>query len=438
MSANKESKVLSKNSKTSKIGVVGLGYVGLPLAVLAKRKGYEVIGVDINSEKVDLIKHGQSPFKDKKTNKELNQHRISATTDFAKLSEVKIIIVCVPTPVLENHLPDLSYVESASIKIGKNLKPGQLVILESTVNPGVCEEIVLPILEKTSGLKSGQGFYFSYAPERVSPGDKTWTVENIPRVLGGLNADSLSKAKNFYESILDAEIKPMDSLKEAEAVKVVENSFRDVNIAFVNELAKSFDKAGIDVIKVIEGAATKPFSFIPHYPACGVGGHCIPVDPYYLIDYARKNGFNHQLLSLARNINDSMPEYTVDKLLKLLKSREIKIAGSRVAVLGLSYKPNVDDTRESPAFKIIDLLKKQKIKPVVYDPHVNGDKTVGSLDEALKNAVAVVITTGHSEFTKLSPEYFLSRNIEVIVDGYNCLPKKEFLNSGITYQGIGR
>mgnify|MGYP001561774461 FL=1 len=287
-------------------------------------------------------------------------------------------------------------------------------------------------------MKAGKDFFVAHCPERINPGDKNWTVENIPRVVGGLGEKSLEMAYEFYSSIISGQIKKMGSLKEAEAVKVVENSFRDINIAFVNELAMSFSKLGIDVVNVINGAATKPFAFMAHYPGVGVGGHCIPVDPYYLIDYAKQNGFEHDFLKLARKINSNMPKFTAERVALGLNEARIVINGAKVAVLGLAYKPNIDDCRESPAFDLIKALEKYGANVVSYDPFVLNKSTAKSLDEAVKDSAAVVIATCHDQFKNLKPEYFLKNGVKVVVDGRNCLQKEKFIGAGIIYKGIGR
>ncbi len=420
------------------VAVIGLGYVGLPLALLADRRGYHVIGIDINEERVARLKKHIAPFQDNAIAQQLKISSFEATTDFSRVKEASIILICVPTPVFRNHMPDLGPIEGACKNIASYLQKGQLIILESTVNPGVCETVILPLLEKTLGLNAGKDFYLAHCPERVNPGDTTWNVENIPRVIGSLEKIGLKKATEFYASILSGAIKQMASIKEAEAVKVVENAFRDINIAFVNELAMSFSSLGIDVINVIKGAATKPFSFMAHFPGCGVGGHCIPVDPYYLIEYAKQSGFNHDFLSLARRINNQMPSFTVTQLLNALREKNISPAGARIALLGLAYKPNVDDTRESPAFEIIKELEKQGINPVTFDPHVPTKSTANTLDEALKKVDAIIIVTAHNEFRALKPEDLRRYNISIIIDGRNCLDKEVFVKAKITYRGIGR
>lgn len=420
------------------IAVVGLGYVGLPLALLADRKGFRVIGIDVNPEKIRLISEKKSPFVDQRIEAELPNALLEATGDFSRIAEAEIVIICVPTPVYENHMPNLEPVEAASRGIAKYLKKGQLVILESTVNPGVSETVVLPILEKESGLTAGADFSLAHCPERINPGDPRWHVENIPRVVGALDKDGLERAAAFYRSILASEVRPMGSLKEAEAVKVVENAFRDINIAFVNELAMSFAKLGIDVVNVINGAATKPFAFMPHFPGCGVGGHCIPVDPYYLIEYAKENGFQHEFLSLARKINSGMPDFTVGTLEEGLKEKGKKLQGAAIAVLGVAYKADIDDSRESPSYEIVHLLRERGAEVRVYDPHVPADSTVKTLEDALRDADGAVIATAHKEFKGLTPEVFKQHGVGIIVDGRNCLSKEDFVSSGLVYKGIGR
>jgi UDP-N-acetyl-D-glucosamine dehydrogenase len=406
------------------VAVIGLGYVGWPLAELAAKKKFRVVGIDSNSEKIELLAK--------------NKKGITVSADFSSAREVSTIVICVPTPVHENRTPNLSPVESASESVGKILTKGQLVILESTVNPGVTETIVLPILERASGLKAEQDFFLAHCPERINPGDPKWNVQTIPRVVGGLGEQSLARALKFYRSLLSASITPLNSLKEAEAVKVVENSFRDVNIAFVNELAMSFAKLDIDVVNVIHAASTKPFAFMPHYPGAGVGGHCIPVDPYYLIDYAKQNGFNHRFLSLARDINSSMPHFTVGLVERTLREAGKNLNGSSVAVLGLAYKPDIDDVRESPALEIVKLLEERGATVKTFDPYVPETSTAGSKEEALMGTEAAVIATAHREFTRLSPRDLKRLGVRILIDGRNCLPKTSFTNAGIVYRGIGR
>ncbi len=427
------------NSTLKSIAIVGLGYVGLPLALLATKKGHQVIGIDQDEKKVMLIKNGISPHKDETLSRELKENPIEATVDYARVRDTSIVVICVPTPVNEKHMPDLGPVERACESVGKNINKGHLVILESTVNPGVCESSVIPILEKNSGMKAGTDFYVAHCPERINPGDKKWNVENIARVVGSLESTGLKKTTAFYRSILSANVKSMKSLKEAEAVKIIENSFRDVNIAFVNELAQSFSHLGIDVVNVIEGASTKPFSFMPHFPSCGVGGHCIPVDPYYLIDYAKRNGYNHRFLSLAREINNEMPKFTVNLVEELLDEIEVPIESAKIAVLGLAYKPNIDDCRESPAFEIVKELEELGADVYTYDPHVKNLSKAKTIEEAVVDSQVVVLATAHDEFKRIiTPEFLIQHNTSAIVDGQNCLSEQEFIDAGIMYQGIGK
>lgn len=425
-------------NKKRTIVVVGLGYVGLPLALLANRKGYSVIGLDIDEEKVKLLTSKRVPFLDAGIAEHLASTTMTFTTDPTHIKGAETIIICVPTPVHDNLIPNLGPIEDVTRTIAAHLEKGQLVILESTVNPDVTEHVVLPILEEVSGLKGGSDFYLAHAPERINPGDEKWNVENINRVVGSLEEIGLEKAAIFYESILTGSVKRMKSLKEAEAVKVVENSFRDINIAFVNELARSFTCLGIDIVNVIDGAATKPFAFMPHYPGCGVGGHCIPVDPYYLIEHAKTKGFAHDFLSLARRINNDMPHFTTVRLTEGLAEVGKSIDKSIVVVLGVSYKANIDDCRESPSFEIMDLLEKGGATVRTYDPHVQHKSTTVSISEAFDGADAVVLATAHDVFRELTPELFTKHGVKVVVDGRNTLDKKLFEEAGIIYKGIGR
>lgn len=417
--------------------IIGLGYVGLPLALLADKKGYAVIGIVAHKEKAAMLNKKLSPIADEKLISDLKNSELYATNEYNVVKKAQIIVICIPTPIYENNKPDLRMLIAAAKNIGKNLQKGQLIILESTVNPGVSEEIVIPLVEKYSKLKVNKDFYYAHCPERINPGDPKWHVGNIPRVIGATDEKSLKKTKKFYASLLQGKIKTVASIKEAEAVKIVENSFRDINIAFVNELALSFSHLGIDVTRVIDAAATKPFAFMPHYPGCGVGGHCIPVDPYYLISYAKKRGFRHDFLLLARKINNYMPRFATDLLIKALKEKNLPFT-SKVVVLGLSYKKDIDDTRESPAFKIIEELRGFGLQVLAFDPYVLPKSQVKNLDEALKDAKAIIITTDHEVFKKITPEILLKNHIEIIIDGRNCLPKDDFIKAGILYKGIGR
>ncbi|MFH0952030.1 MAG: nucleotide sugar dehydrogenase [Patescibacteria group bacterium] len=427
-----------KLKKRDKIAVIGLGYVGLPLACLAASKGYQVTGLAQNKKKVAMINDKKSPIKDSRLASWLKNVAIEATTDYKVIQKVKIIVICVPTPVDEFYNPDLKPIRSACQSIRQYLKKGQLVIVESTINPGICEEVIRPILEK-SGLKAGKDFYLAHCPERINPGDKKWHVGNIPRLVGALTSTGLKKAAQFYETIIDAPIRKMETIKAAEATKIFENAFRDINIAFVNEIAKSFDRLGIDVIDVIEGAKTKPFSYLAHYPSSGVGGHCIPVDPYYLIDRAERSGFDHQFLKLARTINNSMPLYTVSLLTKALNKINQPVQGAKIGILGVAYKKGIDDTRESPSFVIQKLLKDLGAKLWVYDPYVPDRSNVKNIEELLDRSDGVVLVTDHPQFMKALTAKVLKRyNVKVIIDGKNVLDKQAITKVGLIYKGIGR
>lgn len=424
-------------SRGRSVAVIGLGYVGLPLACLAAEKGFAVTGYDVDRRKIDRLAAGQVPFDDPRLARWYRKVSMRVTANPADLAGCGIFVICVPTPVDQRSHPDLGPVLAATATVGRFAPKGSLVILESTVNPGVCEEVVTPALERL-GRGVGQDLSLAHCPERINPGDKHWTVRNIPRVLGALDAKGLKRARAFYRKILEADVKTMVTIRAAEAVKIVENTFRDVNIAFVNELARSFDRLGIDVVEVIEGAKTKPFAFLAHYPSCGIGGHCIPVDPYYLIERAKLSGFDHSFLRLAREINEAMPDYTVELLVRALNQRHRSLAGATVGVLGVAYKANIDDVRESPAFKILHRLAEFGAKPVVYDPYVPRHSTVGSLAELLKNVSALILVTDHAPFRRLTAGRVKANGIDVVVDGKNALNAAAFRRAGITYKGIGR
>jgi len=412
-----------------KVCVVGLGYVGLPLATLLAEK-HETYGYDIDREVVVKVNKGISPINDKDLVKKMKKlkGKIKASIDPRILSKVDVIIICVPTPVDDNNNPDLRPLIRTSEDIAKNLQRRQLIIIESTIYPGVSEEVVLSILEKT-GLKGGKDFHLVHCPERVDIGNKEWPLEKVPRVIGGLSDGGVKKAIAFYKTFIKADIMPLSSIKSAEATKIVENSFRDINIAFVNELAKSFDTLGIDLIEVLKAASTKPYGFLLHYPGAGVGGHCIPVDPYYLIRRAAKSGFKHEFLRLAREINESMPDYTVRRLEEGLNELGKPVKGTKIGILGLTYKGGVDDTRNSPAFKIIEILKRKGGVVSIYDPYLGKD----SLNDILKSD-AVVLVTSHPEFKKID---FSKSDIKLIVDGRNFLNTERIKKAGIRYKRIG-
>jgi len=418
-----------KNVKVCMVCIIGLGYVGLPLAMLCSKKGYETYGIDIDKNKLNLIDKNINPIDNSKMGNRVNIGNENS------LKESKVVIVCVPTPVNEDYTPNLKPLIEAIKQIAKNLQRGQLVIIESTVAPGSIEEEIKPILEEK--LKVGKDFYLAHCPERIDPGNLNWSIENIPRVIGACSEEGLKKASEFYKSIINAEIKEMGSIKAVEAVKMLENSFRDVNISFVNEMAKAFDKIGVDAKEIIKGASTKPFGFMPHYPSCGVGGHCIPVDSYYLIKKSKDSGYEPKLLKLAREINNSMPAYTVGLLKEELEKAGKKINGSKVGILGLSYKANINDQRNSPALDIIELLKKENAIIETFDPYVKEKSTSRNINEILEKTDYIILTADHNEFKLINVELLEKNNIGIIIDGKNVLDKEKIKQKGIVYRGIG-
>ena len=418
------------------ITVVGLGYVGLPLACLCAEKDFDVYGADIDKNKVSLISQGISPIGDPdlKDAVKKTKGKIKATDNIGEaVKNSSIVIVCAPTPVDDDRLPNLRPLKSACEEVSKSLQKDTLVIIESTIFPGTTYEIILPILKK-----SNVDFYLSHCPERLDPGNKKFAIQNIPRVVGGINNESTKKAAEFYQKIIDVDIIELSSVKAAEATKIMENTFRDINIAFINEMAMSFDKEGIDILEVIRGASTKPFAFMPHYPGTGVGGHCIPVDPYYLIEKAKQIGFSHKFLSLAREINNNMPNYTVKLLEEYLQKLKKTIKNAKIGVLGLAYKADVDDVRESPAFKIIKILKKKDADVFVFDPYVKKGTNVENLNELLQKSDYIILVTAHNKFKNIDLNKLKENNVKIVIDGRNCLDKEKIKSMGIMYHGIGR
>ena len=423
------------------ITIVGLGYVGLPLACLCAEKGYKVYGLDIDMNKVDLINRGISPIKNEYLINKLKNlnNKIHATTNANEcVPNSDVVIVCVPTPIDRNNSPDLTALMESVSTISKRIKQNSLLVIESTIYPGTVEEIVIPILRKQKFDAYKNDIFVAHCPERIDPGNKKWTIENLPRVAGGVTRDATKKTAELYRSIIEADVAELSSVKAAEATKMMENTFRDVNIAFVNEMARSFDKAGIDIIEVIKGASTKPFAFMPHYPGAGVGGHCISIDPYYLIEKAKQLGFHHKFLLLAREINNDMPAYTVELLENELKELKKSVKSAKVGVLGLAYKANVDDIRESPAFEVINILKAKNADVFVFDPHVSKGSNVKDIDALLNKSDYLILATDHAEFRNIDLNLLKKNRILVVIDGRNCLDKEKIKSMGILYHGIGR
>ena len=390
--------------KTAVIGIVGLGYVGLPLAMAFSDAGFRVLGFDISKKNVDSVNRGRSYISDV-SNESLStmvtKKFLEATTDQSRLNEVEIICICVPTPLTKTKEPDLTQVIYESEEISKYLRPGQLIILESTTYPGTTTGVVLPILEQ-SGLKGGKDFYLAYSPERVDPGSKNYNIGNTPKLVGGIDAQSTELAKLFYSRIVET-IVSLSSPEVAEMAKIFENVFRSVNIALVNELTLLCDKMGISVWEVIDAAASKPFGYMPFYPGPGIGGHCIPLDPYYLANKAREYDFHTRFIELAADINEQMPYYVASRIMETLNGNGKSLNGAKVLVLGVTYKKDIGDVRESPSLKLIQLLRAKGANLSYTDPYIEKIEIDGSIlnseeltDERLSSASCVVIATDHS------------------------------------------
>ena len=395
--------------KTAVIGIVGMGYVGMPLALAAWSAGYRVVGFDVDPVKVAAIKAGESYIKHipgKEVADAVANGRLHATVDFAEIANVQAAIICVPTPLTAHREPDLSYVEKTTEAIAPYLRKGHLVVLESTTWPGTTDEIMKPILER-GGLKSGKDFFLAFSPEREDPGNPTHSTKSIPKVVGGDDPMALKLAQALYGAVVTHTV-AVSSTRTAEAVKLTENIFRAVNIALVNELQVVYDAMGIDVWEVIEAAKTKPFGFMPFYPGPGLGGHCIPIDPFYLTWKAREFDISTRFIELAGEINTSMPHYVVDRIARELDARFGRgLRGAKILISGIAYKKNVEDIRESPAFKLIDLLEGRGAITAFYDPHVPkipktrehshvaGRPSIAWSEDALKQYDAVLIVTDH-------------------------------------------
>jgi len=391
------------------IGVIGLGYVGLPLCMAIANSGSRVLGFDVDPEKVACLTEGHSyitHISDDEVRDLTRTGLFAATDDFARLPEADVILICVPTPLSDHREPDLGAVENTAHKIARHLRPGQLVILESTSYPGTSEEVVRPVLEAT-GLKSGTDFFIAYSPEREDPGSPSFTTSRIPKVVGGDGPDAAALANAFYSSFVVQTV-PVSTMATAEAVKITENIFRAVNIALVNELKVIYRDMGVDIWEVIEAAKTKPFGFMPFYPGPGLGGHCVPIDPFYLTWKAREFGTYTRFIELAGEINSAMPDYVINQLARELDARARKgLNGARVLVLGVAYKKNVGDVRESPAFRIFKLLEARKAAFDYYDPfvpqipilreypHFSGMASVKWDPDAFASYDAAVIVTDH-------------------------------------------
>jgi UDP-N-acetyl-D-glucosamine dehydrogenase len=457
-----------------KVAVIGLGYVGLPLAALCAKQGYETIGFEKNTEVVSKLSKGQCHIKDEVVEgllaEALASGNFKPTGNVDQIADCSIYLICVPTPVDANNDPDLEPLEQSIKNIAPLVQKGDLIVVESTVFPGTCEQVVLPLIERISGLSHINDFYLAHCPERVNPGDLFWNSSNIPRVVGALTTAGVEIAAEFYASILGGNIyrvgnvrqslnpkfstekgelkvaqvglgsvTMMRSIRDAEAVKAMENTVRDVNIAFVNELAKISDALNLDVVDIIDGMSTKPFGKGPFYPGAGVGGHCIAVDPEWLKSASEKAGYIPEMINLARATNNGMPEYTVSILQDLLNDCGYPLKGTEVAVLGVAYKRNVDDPRESPFYPIQKILQSKGAKLNIFDSWYKKENTVGSVEEAVKNARALIIITEHSDIIEALASFDMSKSqVEVVVDGRNCLNATLIEKWQVLYRGIGR
>jgi len=402
-----ERNIVSKlGDKTAVIGIVGLGYVGLPLAVSFAESGFKVIGFDTQVQRVEAISNGESYLADINNSTlaaVVKNDCLTATTDQSLLSKVDAICVCVPTPLDSTRQPDLSHVTRESEEISRYLQPGQLVVLESTTYPGTTKEIVLPILER-SGLKTGQDFYLAYSPERIDPGNRQYRIKNTPKLVGGVEPESTRLATLLYQQVAN-EVLSVSSPEIAEMTKIFENVFRSVNIALVNELAWLCEKMGISVWEVINAAASKPFGYMPFYPGPGVGGHCIPLDPHYLASKAMAYGFRTKFIELAAEINEQMPQHVISRITEALNIRQQSLSGARILILGVTYKKDIADVRESPSLKLIRLLREKVAQvdyndPLIPEIQIDGDvlKSLELTDEYLSTADCIVIATAHSSY----------------------------------------
>ena len=404
----KEELIQKIQNKTLVMGVCGLGYVGLPLAVDKAKHGFKTIGFDVQREKVDMVNAGKNYIGDV-VNADLEalvkDGMLSATTDFSFVRDVDFIAICVPTPLDKHQQPDISYVRDSTIAISKHLRRGSIVVLESTTYPGTTEELLRPILEEGSGLKCGTDFYLGFSPERIDPGNLIYKTSNTPKVVGAIGADATEVIAMVYRAILDGDVHTVSSPAVAEMEKILENTYRNVNIGLVNELAILCNRMGIDIWEVIDAAKTKPYGFQAFYPGPGLGGHCIPLDPYYLSWKAREYGFHTSMIEASMMVNDRMPEYTVERAGKILNRYKKALNGSRVLVLGVAYKQDIDDYRESPAVRVIEEFKKTGAQVDYYDPFVPKYRHEGQwhtgipalTEEAVKQYDLVCITTAHTK-----------------------------------------
>ena len=418
------------------VGVVGLGYVGLPLAVEKAKAGFRTIGFDVQEEKVKQVNAGHNYIGDV-VDAELAQlvsnGMLSATSDFSFIKEVDFVAICVPTPLDIHQEPDISYVENSAKSIAGYLTKGTVVVLESTTYPGTTEELIKPILEKGSGLECGKDFYLGFSPERVDPGNAVYKTKNTPKVVGAVGKDAQEVIAAIYGAVLGDKVHTVSSPAVAEMTKILENTYRNINIGLINELAILCNRMNIDLWEVIEAAKTKPFGFTAFYPGPGLGGHCIPLDPYYLTWKAREYGFHTSMIEASMMINDHMPEYTVERCGKILNRHRKALNGSKVLVLGVAYKQDIDDYRESPALRVIEELEKTGASVSFYDPYIPQYKQHGKLHkgetaltaELLQHADLVVVTAAHTNI-----DYdFVQRHAQAVFDTKNVMKEVKERNN---------
>ena len=418
-------------NKTATLGVVGLGYVGLPLAVEKAKAGYRTLGFDVQKEKVDMVNAGENYIGDV-VNADLEEivesGLLSATTDYSQVASADCVCICVPTPLDAHQQPDTSYVVSSAESIVPYMHKDMLIILESTTYPGTTEELLKPILEK-SGLKCGEDFYLAFSPERVDPGNLQYKTKNTPKVVGGVTEECTEVAAALYESILEAPVHKVSSPAIAEMEKILENTYRNVNIGLVNELAMLCNKMNINIWEVVDAAKTKPYGFQAFYPGPGLGGHCIPLDPYYLSWKAREYGFHTSMIESSMMVNDRMPEYCSERANKILNRDKKAMNGSKILVLGVAYKQDIDDYRESPALDVIEELEKEKADVVYFDPFVAEYRHKGEVKtsepeltaELIESADLVIVTTSHTNV-----DYdFVQQHAKAIFDTKNAMKNVE-------------
>lgn len=427
-----------KNQEES-LSLVGLGYVGMPIAVEFAKRGVKVIGFDLNAAKIEIYKSGIDPTNEV-GDEVIKNTTVEFTANEEDLKKAKFHIVAVPTPVNDDHTPDLTPVEGASEILGRNLKKGSIVVFESTVYPGVTEEICVPILERESGLKCGVDFKIGYSPERINPGDKVHRLSTITKIVSGMDEETLNTVAKVYEIVVDAGVHRAESIKVAEAAKVIENSQRDINIAFMNELSIIFNKMGIDTKSVLKAAGTK-WNFLKFYPGL-VGGHCIGVDPYYLTYKAEKLGYHSQIILSGRRINDDMGKYVAENVVKNLIAADKAVKGAKVAILGFTFKENCPDTRNTKVIDIVKELSEYGIYPIIADPVADAAETkrLYGVDfvamDTIKNMDAVVLAVAHTEFSALTMEQidgFFGQGKKVLLDLKGLLDKKEYERAGYSY-----